>query len=79
MGVYKAEQIRQRLLEFCCLMTFEYKGMDCSIDPFNPKLFHVNCNGYEQDIFSIDDVMNKPLFGGECLNDIAEYIKILDW
>ncbi len=75
----KADRIRERLLEFCCLMTFEYNGLDCDIDPFNPGLFHVTCNGQEQDVFSIDDVMNKPLFDGACLNDIADQINILDW
>lgn len=76
---YKAEQIKKRLLEFCCLMAFEYHGLDCSIDPFNPKLFHINCGGEEQDIYSIDDVMSRPLFGGKCLNEIADEIEILDW
>ena len=79
MTSYKAEDIKARLLEFAGLMTFEHNGMDCSIDPFNPDLFHVTCAGNEQDVLSIDDVMNKPLFGGACLNDIAGQVKMLDW
>ena len=76
---YKAEQIKKRLLEFCTLMEFEYNGLECHIDPFNPTLFHIYCNGAEKDVHSIDDVMSAPLFGGKCLNDIADQIQILDW
>ena len=76
---YSSEQIKQRLLEFCTLMTFDYNGLECHIDPFNPEYFHIYCDGQEQDVYSIDDVMSRPIFGGACLNDIAEKIKILDW
>lgn len=79
MTSYSAQEIKNRLLEFATLMSFTYNGLDCSIDPFNPNLFHVNCDGEEQDIYTIDDVMSKPLFGGECLNDIADRIQVLDW
>lgn len=75
----KAEQIKARLLEFAGLMTFNYHGLDCDIDPFNPKLFHICCDGQEQDVYCIDDVMTLPLFDGACLNDIAKEIDVLDW
>lgn len=76
---YTAKQIKDRLLEFCCLMSFTYHGLDCDIDPFNPTHFHVTCNGVENDVDSIDKVMGDPLFDGQCLNDIAEEIEITDW
>lgn len=79
MTSYKAAQIKNRLLEFCCLMTFTYHGIDCGIDPFNPKHFHINCGGEEQEVDSIEKVMESPLFNGACLNDIADEIEILDW
>lgn len=75
----KAEQIKNRLLEFCCLMTFTYHGIECGIDPFNPNDFHINCGGEEQDVDSIEKVMESPFFEGACLNDIADEIEILDW
>lgn len=75
----KAEQLKELILGFAGLITFEYHGFDCSIDPFNPKLFHINFNGMEQDIYSINDLMTLPLFDGACLNDIAEKIENLDW
>lgn len=75
----KAEQIKSRLMEFCCLMTFRYHGLDCDIDPFDSKHFHVNCDGNEQDVDSIEKVMKSPFFDGECLEDIADEIEILDW
>lgn len=66
-------------MEFCCLMTFRYHGLDCDIDPFDSKHFHVNCDGNEQDVDSIEKVMKSPFFEGECLEDIADEIEILDW
>lgn len=75
----KVEQIKSRLLEFAGLMTFEYNGLECDIDPFSPTLFHITCNGAEKDVYSIDEVMKDPFFGGFCLNDIAEEINIIDW
>lgn len=60
-------------------MEFEYNGLECHIDPFNSTLFHIYCNGDEKDVHSIDDVMSAPLFGGKCLNDIADQVQILDW
>ena len=74
-----SDEIRARLLEFAGLMVFEYQGMDCDIDPFNPKLFHVSCNGVERDLHSIEQVMEEPIFNGAALKDIAGVIKILDW
>ena len=76
---FKAEQIKSRLLEFCCLMSFNYRGVHCDIDPFNPRLFHVMCGNDEQDDGSIEEVMESPLFAGACLNDIADEIEILEW
>lgn len=75
----KAEQIKNRLLEFCCLISFNYRGVYCDIDPFNPRLFHVTCGKDEQDVGSIEEVMESPLFAGACLNDIADGIEILEW
>lgn len=76
---YKAKEIKDRLLEFCTLMSFEYQGIECSIDPFNPNDFHINVGGDERDVDSIDKVMGTPIFDGSCLNDIADEIKILEW
>lgn len=75
----KADKIKARLLEFAGLMSFNYHGIDCDIDPFNLNLFHICCDGKEQDVHSIDEVMALPLFHGACLNDIAEEIDVFDW
>ncbi len=75
----KAEQIKARLLEFCTLMSFNYRGLYCDIDPFNPHLFHVMCGDDERDVNSIEEVMEGPLFAGACLRDIADEIEIIDW
>ena len=75
----KAEQIKKRLLEFCSLMSFNYRGVYCDIDPFNPQLFHIVCGDEERDVGSIEEVMDSPLFVGACLKNIADEIEILEW
>ena len=73
------KQIKDRLQECAALFAFEYKGYPCDVDPFNPNLFHVYCDGEETDVYSIEDVMNKPLFKGKSLAEIADEIRITDW
>lgn len=75
---YKANEIKARLQEYAALFAFEYQGYSCDIDPFNPNLFHVYCDGDETDIYSIDDVMQQPLFKGKSLSDIADEIYIIE-
>ena len=75
----KAKQIKERLQEYTGLFAFEYQGYSCDIDPFNPNLFHMFCDGDESDVHSIDDVMNTPFFKGKSLTEIADEIKITDW
>lgn len=75
----KSEQIKARLLEFTGLLAFQYHGLDCDIDPFDPEHFHITCNGVERDVHSIDDVMNGLFFDGHCLREIAGEIQITEW
>ncbi len=75
----KAEEIKNRLLEFGCLFAFEYKGTECNIDPFNPNDFHLMCGESETDVCSIDEVMSIPFFNGKCLTEIVDIISITDW
>lgn len=75
----KAIQIKNRLLEFCSLMTLQYNGVEFDIDPFNQQLFHICYNGNEWEAHSIEEVMNNPFISGRCLNDIAEEIEVIDW
>lgn len=75
----RAKQIRDRLLEFCSLMTLRYKNIEFDIDPFNPEYFHISCNGKEWDVDSIDKVMDERFLKGRSLNEIAEVVEIIDW
>lgn len=75
----KAETIKNRIVEFCTLILLEYNGKEYSIDPFAPDDFHINCAGNEFDLHSIDEVMNKPMFDGKALAEIADDITIVDW
>lgn len=76
---FNAEDIKSRLLEFCTLFSFFYKGIYCNIDPFSPTEFSVMCGGEEWDVDNIEDVMNKPFFVGRSLNEIYPEITIDEW
>ena len=68
----KAAKIRARLSEFCTLMSFEYRGLYCDIGHFDPHRFHIMCGDEEQDVHSIEEFMERPLFAGASLQDIAD-------
>lgn len=78
-----AKAIKERIAEMCTHFTFEYKGIDCGIDPLcNPDKnikFDMWFGDETYGAKTIDEVMNTPLFDGKCLNDIAEDIDIIDF
>ena len=73
-----ANKIRDRLQEFCSIVTFVYKGVDCDVDPFSPTEFHMRFGDKEDDFDSIDRVMNEPFFAGCSLTQIADKITDVD-
>lgn len=74
-----AEKVKARLLEHATLMAFMYKGVLCDIDPFSENDFTVYVDGDGTDVFSIDDVMNKPYFLGKSLSEIADEVEFYEW
>ena len=79
MAPSNADSIKARLTQFCTLLGFEYRGIPCDVDPFNPGDFHMRCGDVEMDVDSIDQVMNLPFFQGRSLRDIADEIEITSW
>jgi len=74
-----ADKIKSRINELCTHMLFEFKGVDCGVDPLSRDHFDM---WYGKESFtakSIDEVMSTPFFNGHCLNDIAESVEITDW
>ena len=59
-----ANKIRDRLLEFCSMVTFVYNGVDCDVDPFSPTDFHVRFGSKEEDYDSIHNFRNASVFNG---------------
>lgn len=75
----KENQIRKRLLEFCSLMVFQYREQEFDIDPFSPCDFHINYNGNEFDVHSIDEVLNTPFLDGKSMKDVMGELEVVDW
>lgn len=75
----KSDNIKNRILEFSSLLSFIYKDVECDIDPFNPRSYHLRCGNKEKDVASIDEVMTLPFFCGKSLDEIAGEIEITDW
>ena len=74
-----AGKVRARLLEHATLMMFEYKGAIFDVDPFSRSHFRVHVDGEGTDVFSIDDVMNRPFFFGKSLAEIADEVEFDEW
>ena len=72
-------KIKNRLDEYCSILTFTYRGVDCDIDPFNPNKFHVRYGDTEMDYDSIEKVLYEPIYDGRSLSDIADKIQEIEW
>lgn len=75
----KAEKIKNIILDSGSIVEFTFHGIECHVDPFVPRYFHIYCGGEECDVATIDEVMTEPLFDGKCLNDIVDDIQDFDW
>ncbi len=79
-----AEKIKNRIAEMCTLFGFEYNGKVGNVDPcYNPDTkrneFLLFFDGNEQEVYTIDEVMQTPLFDGKSLEEIANDIDIIEW
>lgn len=74
-----ADNVRNRLLEICSHMTFEYRGMACGIDPLNRNCFDVWCGEKVATLSSIDEVTNTKFFMGKSLAEISGVVDFIDW
>lgn len=73
------DDLKDRLLEFCNILCFEYNGFYCGVDPYNPNLFDLYFNGNSMKVHSIDEVFSTPYFDGKTLKDIIPEIEITEW
>ncbi len=70
--------VKNRISELCSHFTFEYRGMDCGVDPLSQSRFDMWCGDEVMVAKSIDDVMRTPFFAGESLQDIVNEINIVE-
>ena len=74
-----AKKIKSRISEIASHFTFEFNGKSCGVDPFSKNKFDMWCGDNTLTVNSIDDVMDRPFFDGNCLSEICGDIKIIDF
>jgi len=70
------DKLKNRILECCTLVEFEYNGKIYNVDPFSESDFHIYADGDEFDVTSIDAVFNSPYIEGKSLSSVIDDIKI---
>lgn len=70
--------IKNRILEKASAVTFEYRGIIGGVDPISSREFNMWYNDEAITVFSIDEVMNKKLFNGNSLAEIADDLEEID-
>ena len=70
--------IKARLNEMCTHILFFYNGYQCGIDPISRTHFDMWYGDKDFKAISIDEAMTVNLFGGKCLNEIADDIEITE-
>ena len=77
------DKIKDRIAQMCSHFTFEYKGIECGIDPLcNPDKNIKFDMWFGEETYgakNIEEVMNVPLFDGRCLSEITNEIEIIDF
>lgn len=73
-----AVQIKNRINELCSVVTFDYNGKSCGIDPLSNDNFDMWYGDKAKTVVSIDDVMNDKFFDGKSLTEIADKITDID-
>lgn len=73
-----AVQIKNRINELCSVVTFDYNGKSCGIDPLSNDNFDMWYGDKAKTAVSIDDVMNDRFFDGKSLTEIADKITDID-
>ena len=74
-----SEDVKARLMEHITLMSFDYKGVRCGIDPYDDNNFSVFCDGEEKTVHSIEEVMTGKYFKGHPLEEIIKEIDFDEW
>lgn len=67
-----AEDIREHLGNLIGVITFEYNGKNCGIDPLSLNKFVMWYGDDETVAESVDEVMSTGFFDGNCLEEIIE-------
>lgn len=69
-------KLKDLILSLTQDVVFDYNGKDYCINPFSKNKFEV---GIENDVLTFNDIdalMTAKIFQGECLNNIADSIKL---
>ena len=70
----KVEQIKDRINELCSVVTFDYNGKCCGVDPFSHDNFDMWYGDKAKTVTSIYEVMNDKFFDDKSLTEIIDKI-----
>lgn len=78
-----ADSLRKELSKGWAMLVFQYRGKEGHVDPywtqngdFSYLLWY---EGDEKLVYTMEDVMNTPIFDGHSLSEIADEISDIDW
>lgn len=77
--MYDIKEIKTYLASLISHVTFEYKGLNCGIDPFNMSRFEMWYGQKSVTMTSIEDVMTSKFFDGKSLEEIWDDVVDLEY
>ena len=69
-------EIKDYISSLCSHLTFVFHGKSCGIDPISSDHFDMWYGDNAITVTSIEEVMKKPFFDGQSLQDIVDEIDI---
>ena len=78
-----ADSLRKELSKGWAMLVFQYRGKEGHVDPYGTQngdfSYILWYEGDEKLVYTMEDVMNTPIFDGHSLSEIADEISDIDW
>ena len=78
-----ADSLRKELSKGWAMLVFQYRGKEGHVDPYGAQnrdfSYLLWYEGDEKLVYTMEDVMNTPIFDGHSLSEIADEISDIDW
>ena len=78
-----ADSLRKELSKGWAMLVFQYRGKEGHVDPYGAQngdfSYLLWYEGDEKLVYTMEAVMNTPIFDGHSLSEIADEISDIDW